>query len=127
IPLICIGTNYYEPDYGINAEARRKRGGTQRKQVRKNVFSAFLCGPLRLSVEDLSPCDRYTSSGPVLSPILSIFTPAFSRIVSSKFDIGVSSVLATWRPVSNCPPSLPAIRHGRLLCRCRLPSPMPPP
>jgi hypothetical protein len=34
----------------------------------------------------------YTSSGLVLSPILSIRTPAFSRIVNSRFDIGVSSV-----------------------------------
>ena len=56
----------------------------------------------------------------MLSPILPIGTPAFWKIVTNRFDIGVSSLYARCRPVSNFPPSLPAVRQGRLLCRCKI-------
>ena len=47
----------------------------------------------RMKTEQTAPVGEklYTSRRPVLSPILSIGAPALCRIVSSRFDIGVSS------------------------------------
>ena len=53
------------------------------------------------------------SSGSVLSPMLSAGAPILCSIASSRFDIGVFSGKARWRPPSSWPEAPPASSTGK--------------